>query len=536
MKYILLLFFISILSNSYSATFTVMSGGSTGLNIQYYIGIANPGDTIYISNSLLGITLETDELVIDKPLSIIGSNTRQYIERSTESGTPAFRLLRFINCGEVYLKNLEFLNGLSPVDENTPAPGGAIFISDTNCRVYIENCIIKSNQASSGQSVYGPTSSYPVGGNAGAIYNDGYLIINSTMIYDNVAGNGSYVFYPIPHSPSGQCIAFSGGNGGAIVNNWNLKITNSYLYLNSAGAGGYHTFFNGYGCCERGGSGGAIYNTPKGKLELYNCLLYNNSRGWAPYCYIQGTGSAIYNEGNAKLTNTTVAWQRALSNQMYSDSAIYATNAVQSPSIFTSKYAYLKINNSILYTNDIANSYSIAAQDSNKVIVNNSLVGSFNWKVLSGSNNLPKTNPEFIGIYNFRLAFNSPCINQGNSNLPILSTTDLDGQPRIVENLIDMGAYEFQGLTENKEVHYNNLEIIPNPSNGRFRIIFENRLSIPNAHITIIDFTGKIVSNYFVSQTDSNIEINLEGIVKSGLYYINVNVGNSRITRKLIII
>ena len=45
---------------------------------------------------------------------------------------------------------------------------------------------------------------------------------------------------------------------------------------------------------------------------------------------------------------------------------------------------------------------------------------------------------------NFRLKSISPCIDAG-SNSYVQGETDLDGNPRIVNGLVDQGAYEFQG-------------------------------------------------------------------------------------------
>jgi hypothetical protein len=48
---------------------------------------------------------------------------------------------------------------------------------------------------------------------------------------------------------------------------------------------------------------------------------------------------------------------------------------------------------------------------------------------------------------NLRLLPDSPCINKGdNTAVPPTVLTDLDGNPRIVNGTVDMGAYEFQGI------------------------------------------------------------------------------------------
>lgn len=50
--------------------------------------------------------------------------------------------------------------------------------------------------------------------------------------------------------------------------------------------------------------------------------------------------------------------------------------------------------------------------------------------------------PKFLGGFNFRLRFESPAIDQGDKEA-LVSLRDLDGKPRVLNGLVDMGAYEF---------------------------------------------------------------------------------------------
>ncbi|MEM7395509.1 MAG: choice-of-anchor Q domain-containing protein, partial [Verrucomicrobiota bacterium] len=53
--------------------------------------------------------------------------------------------------------------------------------------------------------------------------------------------------------------------------------------------------------------------------------------------------------------------------------------------------------------------------------------------------------PYFIDAnsLNYRLQSVSPCINAGTNQMGLAGAADLDGQPRIIEGVVDMGAYEY---------------------------------------------------------------------------------------------
>lgn len=59
-----------------------------------------------------------------------------------------------------------------------------------------------------------------------------------------------------------------------------------------------------------------------------------------------------------------------------------------------------------------------------------------------------RADPLLVGLGDFHLQVGSPCIDAGNNAPPpygTLPATDLDGNPRLVNGVVDMGAYEWQG-------------------------------------------------------------------------------------------
>jgi hypothetical protein len=147
----------------------------------------------------------------------------------------------------------------------------------------------------------------------------------------------------------------------------------------------------------------------------------------------------------------------------------------------------------------------------------------------------PKTNKE---LNEYRLADGSPAIGSG-LNLDSLfhiniGTHDYYGTIIAPKSSHNIGAFETeQGLSIFKPSvqKLTILEISPNPSNGNFKIEFDNDEN-SSASATISDITGRIVdtrttSDSFIRYADMNLT--------EGIYYITVTAMNKTFIGKLIV-
>jgi hypothetical protein len=212
-----------------------------------------------------------------------------------------------------------------------------------------------------------------------------------------------------------------GSSGGGVYcpSTTNCLVTNCVIIGNAAYNRGGGTYYGTFVNCVLSGNtvtpssssasgGGAAYGV------LINCLLTRNVAGYE--------GGAA--EG-CTLINCTV-----VSNISSAYSSVTANRSV-SGGPFKNSIIYYNFNT---YTNaDIggANAFS------------NCCV-SFPTNGLTGVNNF--TNPPLfanLSAGDFHLNAASPCINAGNNSF-ITNAIDLDGNPRIVGGIVDIGAYEFQ--------------------------------------------------------------------------------------------
>lgn len=113
----------------------------------------------------------------------------------------------------------------------------------------------------------------------------------------------------------------------------------------------------------------------------------------------------------------------------------------------------------------------------------------------------------------YRLIFTNQC----NTSESVFQIAEV----QLFQSSLQVGDFDFE----------NAFTIYPNPSNGKFSIRSKSDKSIDA--IIVTDILGKQVKAMDLKNT-SNLEINLEGIVK-GIYFVQINSGNSSLKKKIVI-
>ena len=287
------------------------------------------------------------------------------------------------------------------------------------------------NAANPGDQVLVTNGVYQNGGGGGNC-----VMVNRPITVQSVNGPAVTIIkgYQVPGTTNGtgaiRCVYLNNGTtlsgftltngatqkygygGGVYCQATNCVVTNCVLIGNAAydgGGGGYSgTLVN---CILAGntaslfnsGNGGGVYNS-----VLVNCLLTGNQAG-----YVGGAASGCTLINCTVVSNSAGAYNGSLSACTAKNSIVYYN---------FSYYTNADINSGSYFTN-CCMSFAVT---------------------FGGANNF--TNPPvFVNLTggDFHLQIGSPCINAGDNALAPAGT-DLDGNPRIVDGTVDMGAYENQ--------------------------------------------------------------------------------------------
>jgi len=190
-------------------------------------------------------------------------------------------------------------------------------------------------------------------------------------------------------------------SGGGVKAQSDLAVLNNCILSGNSGnfnaGGSYYGTLNN--CTLSGNSspigGGSFFGT------LNNCLLTGNS------ALYDGGGSAYGTLNNCTLSGNSAS--------ISGGGSFFGT-----------------LNNCIVYANTATSSSNWNGS---------TFTYSCTYPEAAGTGNITNA-PQFISANDYHLQLGSPCIDTGN-NASAQGSTDLDGNPRIAEGIVDMGAYEF---------------------------------------------------------------------------------------------
>jgi len=402
-------------------------------SISYALEQAESGDEIKIASGEY-----TEHFWISKSITLTGEDPETTIIQASTAPGEASAGVIYIEGGveEVTISNLHIRHGVA-------SNGGGIY--NVGSFLTLSNVVLSENFARNS------------GGGLLTIY-QGTSILNDVIFLNNTAGNESS--------------SFAVGGGMHIESNCTIELTNvSFIGNHSFQGGGLNTqtdnltlenvsFINNTADYYGGGmfswtsptlknvvfegntatTGGGLANIFGSQMSLVNVRFYGNTaeNGGA----MSFTETA--NESNITLTNVTVSGNEAQGN---------------GGGIYNSGEGAVTLTNSIVYGN-------LASEDGNEIYndlnastaVFNSIYGNDTNDIVEGVNfnteNSLTDNPLFADMENgnLRLLDGSPAINNGGSetNLSIFpggpaNPLDLDNNPRVLDDVIDIGAYEYQG-------------------------------------------------------------------------------------------
>jgi PKD domain-containing protein len=251
--------------------------------------------------------------------------------------------------------------------------------------------------------------------------------------------------------------------GGAYCTSTNEQILNCLLIKNSAwdGAGVYSgTLTN----CSLSGNNATDSGGGAASSALFNCALSGNSAGFSGW----GGGGYYATLNNCTLSGNSAGWNGGgaafctlNSSAIINNTARYVGGGAANCTLNNCTITGNRFNDSSGYGGGVGWSFGAGATAVNNCILffNVDLYGSPNNYSGGGTLNYCCTTPLAGGTGNFtddpqfvnyaggnlRLATSSLCINTGG-NAYLTNSTDLDGNPRLVGGVVDVGAYECQSV------------------------------------------------------------------------------------------
>ena len=309
----------------------------------------------------------------------------------------------------------------------------------------LENSFLKDNVAKTSSS-----SSAVVYG--GGLYNTGTIVVSNTTIEGNSASSYSSGNY------SGATL------GGGVYNSGTITLSNSTLKANSVKSSRNNT------SVTLTANGGGLYNT--GTATVESVVIEENTAK---------QGGGLYNEGTLTATFALIAKNSAetaggVRNESgtitLTNSTIAANAATNGENGGISNSATIKAQNNIIAMNYSASGVVNVSDSLTQDSVGN-VIG-YNPGFIEAplfDNNGVLTNADTL---NLRLRSDSIAIDAGSNQGISRRAVDLDGNTRIYGDVVDAGAYEYQGDRDDEPLFYstvvNSLEDSIDPTDDKWTL------------------------------------------------------------------
>ena len=463
------------------------ANAASGDGLQTVIDAANAGDEVWVACGTYLPTTTTDRFIsfsMKNDVAIYGSF----------QGTETLLSERVLSCGPCSVLSGEI--GVAGIGDNSYSVISNEELDNT--------AIIDGFEIRDGNDDRAPTSAGD--GLGGGLYNHGY-------------GAGGYC-HPVVRNCLFTNNSASWG-GGAFNNGYDLGNTEP-TYINCI-------FYQNHAYIEAGGmdSYGVGGNASP---TLYNCLFDSNTSATnvgAMYCWGGNAG------GNSHPVLINCVFTNNSATNGYGG-AFIADNLDENGTT-SSGSCTVTLQNCILWNNNATGDgpqfyvRGTGAQV-NATYSNIDLTGQIAPHIISGSGtgNID-ADPQFVNIVDaigvddcwmtiddgLQLQNGSPSINVGDN--ASTHATDILGNARVIESIVDMGAYESLGTASVSTLTQKGaIKVYPNPSNGKFTI----KLNTINSVYQLTDVEGRIVTQGVLTEQQTEVDVTS---LESGTYLIHVD-------------